>query len=145
MSTSLAAAKKRRAPPQTTPAPPVDSRSMTNQSSNQAGPSGLTLPQVISVVDKRLLVLESSVKQLLEAPSAASPETEIPSNITEVLDEFNSRFETMAVEIENLKNIVLSLQSYTMDVNKMLLEERVRILSDNEPSNSSQLLESSAL
>jgi hypothetical protein len=39
----------------------------------------------------------------------------------------------------------LSLQSYTMDVNKMLLEERVRILSDNEPSNSSQLLESSAL
>jgi len=149
MSTSLAAAKKRRAPPQTTPAPPVDSRSMTNQSSNQAGPSGLTLPQVISVVDKRLLVLESSVKQLLEAPReqiAASPETEIPSNITEVLDEFNSRFETMAVEIENLKNIVLSLQSYTMDVNKMLLEERVRILSDNEPvSNSHTLLESSAL
>jgi hypothetical protein len=92
--------------------------------------------------------LESSVKQLLETPReqiAASPETEIPSNITEVLDEFNSRFETMAVEIENLKNIVLSLQSYTMDVNKMLLEERVRILSDNEPSNSSQLLESSAL
>ena len=41
----------------------------------------------------------------------------------------------MAVEIENLKNIVLSLQSYTMDVNKMLLEERVRFLSDTETSN----------
>jgi len=148
MSTSLAAAKKRRAPPQTAPAPPVDSRGMPNQSSNSAGPSGLTLPQVISLVDKRLLILESSVKQLLEVPhdqTATTPEVDIPSNITEVLDEFNSRFETMAVEIENLKNIVLSLQSYTMDVNKMLLEERVRILSDNEPSNSSQLLESSAL
>ena len=149
MSTSLAAAKKRRAPPQTAPAPPVDSRGMPNQSSNVAPPSGLTLPQVIAVVDKRLLVLESSVKQLLEAPrdqTSANPGVEIPSNITEVLDEFNSRFETMAVEIENLKNIVLSLQSYTMDVNKMLLEERVRILSDNEPENNSHpLVESSVL
>jgi hypothetical protein len=146
MSTSLAAAKKRRAPQQNTPPPPpMDSR---NVAQPQGPPSGLTLPQVIAVVDKRLLALEINVKQLLETPDeqTAPMSSEIPSNITEVLDEFNSRFETMAVEIENLKNIVLSLQSYTMDVNKMLLEERVRILSDNGPSSSSsQLLESSAL
>jgi hypothetical protein len=41
-----------------------------------------------------------------------------------VLDEFNARFEIMAEEIANIKSIVLSLQSYTMNVNKMLLEER---------------------
>jgi hypothetical protein len=34
--------------------------------------------------------------------------------------------------IENLKNIVLNLQSYTMEVNKTLMEERVRVLSDIE-------------
>ena len=33
-------------------------------------------------------------------------------------------------EIANLKDIVLKLQSYTMDVNKTLLEERINILSD---------------
>lgn len=131
MSNSLAAAKKRRAPPQNTPNPPVDIRSSTVQPPST--PSGLTLPQVISIVDKRLQILETSVREL----SGTQPETQqstsaIPSNITEVLDEFNVRFETMAVEIENLKNIVLGLQSYTMDVNKMLLEERVRILSDND-------------
>lgn len=139
MSTSLAAAKKRRAPPQTGGAPQQSQMDPRNpgfgapQMAQQ--PSGLTLPQVIAVVDKRLLVLETNVKSLLEVPQTDATESQIPSNITEVLDEFNTRFETMAVEIENLKNIVLSLQSYTMDVNKMLLEERVRFLSDTETSN----------
>jgi len=124
MSTSLAAAKKRRAPP-----PQVSQPSPPPQVSQPSpAPSGLTLPQVIAVVDKRLLSLETSVKTMLDTPT---PEN-TPSNLTEVLDEFNSRFETMAIEIENLKNIILSLQSYTMDVNKMLLEERVRILSASE-------------
>lgn len=139
MSTSLAAAKKRRAPPQTGAPQPsqMDPRNPgfgAPQMAQQPS-SGLTLPQVIAVVDKRLLVLETNVKSLLEVPQTDATESQIPSNITEVLDEFNSRFETMAVEIENLKNIVLSLQSYTMDVNKMLLEERVRFLSDTETSN----------
>ena len=49
---------------------------------------------------------------------------EIPSNLAEIIDEFDKRYELLAEEIVNIKNIVLSLQSYTMDVNKMLLEER---------------------
>jgi hypothetical protein len=136
MSNSLAAAKKRRAPPQNAPTPPGDMRSTTIPPPSTPS-SGLTLPQVIALVDKRLHLLETTVKQLSENRADPLAETServnvIPSNITEVLDEFNVRFETMAIEIENLKNIVMSLQSYTMDVNKMLLEERVRILSDND-------------
>ncbi|NBO24726.1 MAG: hypothetical protein EBU93_05790, partial [Chlamydiae bacterium] len=46
------------------------------------------------------------------------------------LDEFNHRYEILATEILNLKNVVMNLQSYTMEVNKMLVEERVRVLSD---------------
>jgi hypothetical protein len=37
---------------------------------------------------------------------AVGQQTQIPSNITEVLDEFNARTERLAEEIENLKNIV---------------------------------------
>jgi predicted metal-dependent hydrolase len=47
-----------------------------------------------------------------------------------LLDELNERCELLAEEVINLKNIVLNLQSYTMEVNKTLMEERVRILSD---------------
>ena len=36
----------------------------------------------------------------------------------------------IATEITNMKDALLSLQTYTMDVNKMLLNERVRVLSD---------------
>jgi hypothetical protein len=126
MSNSIAAAKKRRAPAQNTPSQP-DVRSVPS-AQQQGQSSGLTLQQVIAVVDKRLLTLETNMQTVLQTSSTKVETPDIPSNITEVLDEFNSRFETMAIEIENLKNILLSLQTYTMDVNKMLLEERVRIL-----------------
>lgn len=128
MSTSIAAAKKRRAP-----APvqvPVSQSTMGVQQPPQQ-PQGLTLPQVISLVDKRLNVLETTVKGLAESSVDTHESAQIPSNITEVLDEFNARFDHLAGEIEGIKNIVLSLQSYTMDVNKMLLEDRVQLLSGN--------------
>jgi hypothetical protein len=47
-----------------------------------------------------------------------------------VIDEFNNRFEILATEINEMKDILLKLQSYTMDVNKMLLNERIQIFSD---------------
>jgi hypothetical protein len=36
----------------------------------------------------------------------------------------------LAEEIADLKDIVLKLQSYTMEVNKTLMEDRINILSD---------------
>jgi hypothetical protein len=44
--------------------------------------------------------------------------------------EFDEKFEVLANEIADLKDIVLKLQSYTMEVNKMLMEERITVLSD---------------
>jgi len=99
--------------------------------------AGLTLPQVISLVDKRLVTLETfmaetqnkSVDEFTPVQSATvNSSTEMPSS--DVLTEYNHRFELLAEEIANLKHIVLSLQSYTMEVNKMLVEERVRVFSD---------------
>lgn len=44
--------------------------------------------------------------------------------VNENMNEYDSRFEILVNEIAELKFIVLKLQTYTMEVNKMLLEER---------------------
>jgi acetoin utilization protein AcuB len=45
-------------------------------------------------------------------------------------EDINSKFVMLAGEVENLKDIVLKLQAYTMEVNKTLYEERIQVLSD---------------
>ena len=50
--------------------------------------------------------------------------------MNQLADEFNSKFEILAGELAELKDIVLKLQTYTMDVNKTLYEERIQVLSD---------------
>ena len=49
--------------------------------------------------------------------------------IKNVVEEFDKRYELLAEEIINLKNIVINLQSFTMEVNKTMIEERRQILS----------------
>jgi hypothetical protein len=132
MSASLAAARKRRGVIEQAPAP-VQQQSPANQ------PAGLTLPQVIALVDKRLITLETFMKEQTSNPRATvSPKDNIQSLSNDVIkaevenmaEEFNARYEMLATEINSIKDIVLKLQAYTMDVNKMLMEERVQILSD---------------
>jgi hypothetical protein len=94
---------------------------------------GLTLPQVIALVDKRLIALETHAKEQLEKqqqPEVQIQNAPVPSNIAEVLDEYSSRFDIIAEELASLKNMLLTLQSFTMDVNKRLMDDRIRILSD---------------
>lgn len=150
MSAALAAARKRRIPtsqiePNMLPQSPSYAQNMLPQAPNfvqntQSGyqsnmpsqNSGLTLPQVIALVDKRLITLEQFMKQ----QSTSSSGNNIPSNINAIVDEFNTRFSILAEEIDSIKNILMKLQSFTMDVNKNLLEERVRIFSDVDNINS---------
>ena len=56
-------------------------------------------------------------------------------SLNEQFSEFDHRYQLLAKEVIDLKHIVLKLQSYTLDVNKALIEERVQILTtdDNEP------------
>ena len=94
------------------------SNSLPNPQQNAA--TGLTLQQVISIIDTRLTKLEQ-----------AKPAVDV-SYVQDIsiVEEFNSRFEILAEEITNLKNVVLSLQAYTMEINKTLVDERVRVFSD---------------
>jgi len=121
MSAANSSAKKRRAPASLEPPKPAGPS--MGPMNTPAG--GMTLPQVISLIDKRLINLEAMTKTLsdkqdaydAEAPLSSAGEATTPPDIQE-------RFEVMADEIANLKNIVMSLQAYTMDVNRMLLEGR---------------------
>jgi recombinational DNA repair protein RecR len=130
MSTALAAARKRRAPASLAPEPPLQQSSQNAQAPPSAG---LTLPQVIAVIDKRLITLEQFVKsQQQNEVTVDIRETGNSPAVAEIIEEFNSRYTILAEEIDNLKNIVLNLQSYTMNVNKTLLEERIQVLSDTD-------------
>jgi hypothetical protein len=137
MSRAIASARQRRAgiQPQEQPAPPTPSNS---------APAGLTLQQVIALVDTRLIKLEKFMKETQESPvqrtvtfaqepqvsGAETEEVDGPTNLEQILGEYNDRFMLLAEEIAELKDTLMKLQTYTMDVNKMLLEERVNVLSD---------------
>jgi hypothetical protein len=129
-----------------------------SQTSQTSQPSGFTLPQVISVIDSRLITLERFMRESKHNPSplynpdiipdtTTKTENNIQYNIQEkhnfntietvsvtdfntIINEFNSRFELFAREIAEMKDIVVKLQSYTMDVNKTLLEERIQVFSN---------------
>jgi hypothetical protein len=139
MSQSNAAARKRRAGG----ASIQDGVAPVQNSQSQPPKNGLTLPQVISLVDKRLITLETFMRESQNGVStSASASTSISnaslsqsSNVSEdavnqLADEFNSKFEMLAQEVADLKDIVLKLQTFTMDVNKTLFEERIQVLSD---------------
>lgn len=157
MSSALASAKRKRAIPEPTPqVKPGLGRAFTPGASlpngsqysplAAAAPTGpITIPQAFGLLDKRVKVLEEFMgdsksgglsldglkigSSVIQSPQSTA---DVPSNLTDILDEYNARFDILAEEIANLKNIVLSLQSYTMDVNKTLMEERIRVLGGTE-------------
>ncbi|MFY7728466.1 MAG: hypothetical protein ACOVRN_03005 [Flavobacterium sp.] len=51
-------------------------------------------------------------------------------SVSDYVVEMDHKFGVLVEEITNLKDIVLKLQSYTMDVNKMLVDERINIMSE---------------
>jgi hypothetical protein len=137
MSQANAAARKRRAGGATLQDNVAPTQ--TNNNLPQAPKGGLTLPQVISLVDKRLVTLETFMKESQnnekqnngtktssESASASASE----DAVNQLADEFDSKFSMLAQELAELKDVVLKLQSYTMEVNKTLYEERITVLSD---------------
>jgi len=137
MSAANAAARKRRAPIETPQRPVTTNSFQSSQQDQQSRPAGLTLPQVISVIDSRLINLENYVKDAKaakpsnEVSNKSSPSSDLSITENDVfIQELEGRFEVLVEEINNLKDMLLKLQSYTMDVNKTLMEERVRVFSD---------------
>ena len=122
MSQANAAARKRRAGG-------ASISGMPEPVAQQAPPqgAGLTLPQVIALVDKRLVNLETFMR---ETKTQAPAQVQAPAIDDEMLDEINTKFDLLAGEVAELKDMLVKLQSYTMEVNKKLFDERIQLLSD---------------
>jgi hypothetical protein len=122
MSSSNAAAIKRR----TQPPPAIQPRSNTTTTIDNSKPQvpKLTMQQVIILLDQRVKVLENKL-------NPSDNDNYVNTNdLNNIINEFNNRFEIVASEIDEIKNILIKLQSFTMDVNKMLVDERIQVLSD---------------
>ena len=108
----LAAAKKRRA-------------GNTQEATNNIPPSpisnkqtsGLPLQTIISTFNTRISKLENNTNNKIQNSSDMTNE------------EYESRFSLLVEEISDLKEMVLKLQSFTMEVNKTLFDERIKVLS----------------
>jgi hypothetical protein len=134
MSSALATAKNRRASGASIQNEQPSAQNMQQPPSQT---TGLTLPQVITLVDKRLTTLEQFMKQQTESSNTEIANNEIPNNLDAIVEEFNTRYSILAEEIDNMKNLLMKLQSFTMEVNKTLLDERIRIFSDIDNINTS--------
>jgi len=122
MSRALAGARQRRAGVMA-PEPQVVAPQPT-QANNQ---NGLTLPQVIALVDTRLTKLEKFMKETQETGIPVQPQVrfDIP-----VEQRPQGEGDNLSNVLQEMKDTLMKLQTYTMDVNKLLLEERVNVLSD---------------
>lgn len=89
-----------------------------------AGMVGMSLPQIIQSFDNRLISLEK------QTPNENKEQQDL---------EIEDKMEMLVLEIENLKDMLMKLQSYTMDVNKMLLDERIAIQKSIDEQEQQQL------
>lgn len=87
----------------------------------------LTMTEMITLLNSRVVALEKGTNQTTGANNENTAQ-----ELRSLADEINIRFELFANEIANLKDTVMKLQTYTMDVNKMLVNERIQILSNVE-------------
>lgn len=128
MSNSLASAKRRRANLQPETTSVSQPQPQQSQGSNQPqSQTKLTIPAYLSLLESRLLTLEKRVDGSdgtalmveMDGPDGAKN----TMKITDYMEDMDKRFQMLAEEITNMKDIVLSLQRYTMEVNQNLLSQ----------------------
>jgi len=115
------------APIQTLPTPPQlqsqQSRMMPPVATQPQTQSQTT--QLYSALDSRLTTLEMTLREINDRNGLPQGMENVPSNTGEILEEYSGRFDIIAEELASLKNTIISLQKYTMEVNKILFEERM--------------------
>lgn len=134
MSNSLA--KKRRVnlpPPPPTFSPSSSSSSPSpsaSASANQPPRPMMTLPQILSILEKRLSALEKN-KEVDETmmPTHAGA---ISDSLKETLDEYESRFDMLAEQINHIKDTLMKLQTFTMEVNKTLFQDKIQVVREQD-------------
>lgn len=126
MSAANAAAIRRRANNQPTTPTPSNTPTNNTNARPQTAPAtnnqpGFTLKQVINNLDNRISSLETKTPDINGIDTVFSPT---------VMEEFNARFEILANELADIKDTIMKLQTFTMEVNKSMHDERIHILSE---------------
>lgn len=121
MSSAIAAAKRRRAFNQEN-----NNRTMntTTSSDSMASTTSSTSSSVPEPIREKPKTINEFIKDLDVRVTGLQEHT------NGVIDEYESRFTILAEEIANIKDILIKLQSFSMEINKELHNERIRILSD---------------
>lgn len=127
---SAALARKRRANMPTTSTVPDSNQSGMSTTPTSQTRMNLTIPQVLSVFEKRIMEIE---KRLVTQSTDEKVDNnkEISNDMRQVFDEYEERFEMLLTQINQMKEMLNVLQTYTMSVNKTLLE-RSGILNQEE-------------
>ena len=148
MSSSAAMARKRRGltPPQPQ-SPPIVASNASSSMSQQIGQSsngkgGFTINQAITLIDSRLKVLEDfkhfqetllmnkkDDKQINNNNNSHNTTVEqLTDMCNQMTQEYEERFILLATEIHELKDMMLKLQSFTMEVNQSLVTDRNKMM-----------------
>jgi TolA-binding protein len=90
--------------------------------------SGLTLQSIIGTLNTRITKLEQNNNEI-----PMNNKNNISNNLD--IEEINTRFDILVNEIAEIKDIILKLQTFTMEVNKNLYDERIQILSNDSHEN----------
>lgn len=85
--------------------------------------SVIPVEDAFKMINTKIFTLEKKMETSLSG-------TNTDSSIMDVLEEYNARFDLIAAELGELKETILKLQTFTMDVNKTLFDERVQVLGE---------------
>lgn len=101
----------------------VSNNNLESYSPQPSTPGNLSITDAFKLVNERLINLEKG--------TTSNIETQLSSSLSnDIVNEYEERFKVIAQEIGELKDVVYKLQTFTMDVNKALYDERVKILGD---------------
>lgn len=138
-SQSNASAKRRRAGVVNTPIfKSEDNQQSTPTPAPMDTKKPMSLQQVITVFDQRLLHLEKIIIEQGSTSQTSEGKAEIDleqlneiqesfqTSISKCVNEFDHRYNLLANEVVELKEMLLKLQSYTLEVNKALYENKVK-------------------
>ena len=114
MSSALAAAKKRRAFGE--PTNNIVSTKQPSEPKPTQNDKPMTINQAFKNMSERVNVLESKMNNNVGVPEG-------------LVEEYEERFELILNEIVNIKDTLLKLQTFSMEVNKSLHDERIKMLS----------------
>ena len=138
---SIAAAKRRRAGIQPTTPQPQTNIPLQSQQSQPVQPR-MNIAQYLTSLEKRIVTLESQkpdVKTEDETLDNIQVEVETPEGKTHIpivtfMESMDARFQMLVEEIASLKDTVLKLQTFTMEVNQKLFHElTTQPVNQNEP------------